>query len=537
MMLVYRDWRALWPGVLAIIVQHTVFSYLHNTGHGVHFFEPARVSLFKLTFHLGIALLHAAVASHWARALRRQALREAAHRRGLERANAELTANQAELEVANAELHARTLELELQAEEMQAGADALAERTAAVEAAGARYQSLVRAVSQIVWSMAPDGRMEDAPEWRAYTGQSIEAARGWGWLDAIHPDDQRRVAATWAAAVAVLGDYDTTYRARGADGRDRWFAVRGVPVLERDGATIREWVGVCTDIDERKRAEDERAALLTLERAARGEAEQARAEAEAANAAKSQFLATMSHELRTPLNAISGYAELLSMGLRGPVTDAQLEDLRRIRRSGQHLLSLINDVLNFARLEAGRVDLHVGDVAAAEVVAGAEALVGPQMRAKGILVEWGGCDPALRVRADAEKVSQILLNLLTNAIKFTAPGGRVTLGCDADGERVVVRVADTGRGIPADQIGRIFEPFVQVDRHLTRDSQQGVGLGLAISRDLARAMEGDLTVESTVGVGSRFTLVLPRADAAQAAPVPAPGWGGPATMPAGPALV
>jgi signal transduction histidine kinase len=308
-------------------------------------------------------------------------------------------------------------------------------------------------------------------------------------------------------------------------------------VLERDGATIREWVGVCTDIDERKRAEDERAALLTLERAARGEAEQARAEAEAANAAKSQFLATMSHELRTPLNAISGYAELLSMGLRGPVTDAQLEDLRRIRRSGQHLLSLINDVLNFARLEAGRVDLHVGDVAAAEVVAGAEALVGPQMRAKGILVEWGGCDPALRVRADAEKVSQILLNLLTNAIKFTAPGGRVTLGCDADGERVVVRVADTGRGIPADQIGRIFEPFVQVDRHLTRDSQQGVGLGLAISRDLARAMEGDLTVESTVGVGSRFTLVLPRADAAQAAPVPAPGWGGPATMPAGPALV
>jgi signal transduction histidine kinase len=238
------------------------------------------------------------------------------------------------------------------------------------------------------------------------------------------------------------------------------------------------------------------------------EAERARESAEAANRAKSEFLSTMSHELRTPLNAIGGYAELLDMGIRGPVTAEQREDLARIKRSSHHLLSLINDILNFARLEAGQVDFRIADVAVGALVGDVEGLVAPQLAAKSLVYEQR-CEGPTVVRADPERLRQILLNLLTNAVKFTAAGGRIRLLCDAVGATARIRVEDTGRGIPADQLAEIFEPFVQVDRHLTHQSQQGVGLGLAISRDLARRMGGELAAESTVAVGSTFTLTLP----------------------------
>jgi PAS domain S-box-containing protein len=251
---------------------------------------------------------------------------------------------------------------------------------------------------------------------------------------------------------------------------------------------------------------------------ARRELETARAAAEAANAAKSQFLSTMSHELRTPLNAIQGYAELLSMGIRGPTTDAQQDDFARIGRASQHLMSLITDILNFARLDAGQVEFHIEDVPLAPLVADLEVLVGRQIAAKQLRYDHDACAPDTPdrphlVRADPEKLRQVLLNLLTNAVKFTAPGGSVALACetDADAPVIRVRVHDTGRGIPPDQLERVFEPFVQIDRHRTHESQQGVGLGLAISRDLARRMGGDLTVTSTVDEGSTFTLTLPRA--------------------------
>ncbi len=250
---------------------------------------------------------------------------------------------------------------------------------------------------------------------------------------------------------------------------------------------------------------------------ARAEAERQRAAAHAANQAKSEFLSTMSHELRTPLNAIGGYAELLTLGLRGPVTDAQRQDLERLRRANQHMTGLVESVLNFARLDAGQVEYHFEAVRLGPVVADLEALVGPQFAAKGLAYDHDACGPDTRERphvawADAEKVRQILLNLLTNAAKFTDAGGRVTLACDTETTGVVrVRVADTGRGIAADQLDRVFEPFVQLDRQRTHASQQGVGLGLAISRDLARGMGGDLTAESEPGVGSTFTLTLPAA--------------------------
>ncbi|HEY0016871.1 MAG TPA: ATP-binding protein [Longimicrobium sp.] len=250
---------------------------------------------------------------------------------------------------------------------------------------------------------------------------------------------------------------------------------------------------------------------LAVERARLFQAEHAaRSEAERANLAKSEFLAVMSHELRTPLNAIGGYAELMEMGIRGPITPQQREDLRRVQTSQRHLLGLINEVLNYARLETGAVHYDLADVPLREALLAAEALVAPQAQARKLALSVEPCPPTLAARADAEKVRQILVNLLSNAVKFTDPGGRVELSCAQSAGRVQVVVRDTGIGIAADQLGRIFEPFVQVRADLTRTAE-GTGLGLAISRDLARGMGGDLTAASTPGAGSAFTLTLPAA--------------------------
>ena len=260
----------------------------------------------------------------------------------------------------------------------------------------------------------------------------------------------------------------------------------------------------------------ERTRLFEAERAARADAERARIEAEVANRAKGEFLAVMSHELRTPLNAIGGYAELIELGIHGPVTGEQRTALERIQRSQRHLLGLINGVLNYSRVEAGAVHYEIEDVPLDEVLAGCEALVAPQVRAKGLTLSHvaNGQAPGARpvvARADRDKVQQVVLNLLSNAVKFTASGGSIGLGVQATATAVRVQVTDTGRGIPTDQLERVFQPFVQVDAKLTR-TQEGTGLGLAISRDLARGMGGDLTAESTPGVGSIFTLTLPPAD-------------------------
>jgi len=249
--------------------------------------------------------------------------------------------------------------------------------------------------------------------------------------------------------------------------------------------------------------------LYEAERAARIAADKARAEAEAANRAKSEFLANMSHELRTPLNAIGGYVELIEMGIRGPVTAEQREDLRRIRASQHVLLGLVEDVLDVAKLETGRVQLEMAKVRVHEVLAGAEALVFPQLFAKSLAYQYRPCDPQLTVSADRERLQQVILNLLTNAIKFTSNGGEITLSVDATSEHVLIQVADTGRGIPAERLHDIFEPFVRVDSGFTRPTE-GAGLGLAISRSLSRAMGGDITVASALGEGSVFTLRLCR---------------------------
>lgn len=250
----------------------------------------------------------------------------------------------------------------------------------------------------------------------------------------------------------------------------------------------------------------------------------ARTSAEQANEAKSQFLATMSHELRTPLNAIGGYADLILQGIRGPVTEDQKQDLERIQRSQRHLLSLINDILNFAKIEAGKVDLHCRHVSMNESLSRLEVLVAPQLQLKNLTYNYYCCDPSYTSYSDPEKVQQILLNLLSNATKFTPDGGSITVKCGATATEMVIEVTDTGPGMEADRLEKIFEPFVQIDR-VHRSQIEGTGLGLSISRDLARAMDGDLTVASIPGKGSTFVLTLPReAQAKQTKPTgPPPG--------------
>jgi PAS domain S-box-containing protein len=233
-------------------------------------------------------------------------------------------------------------------------------------------------------------------------------------------------------------------------------------------------------------------------------------EAHEANRAKSQFLTTMSHELRTPLNAIGGYTELLEMGLRGPVTSEQREDLGRIQRSQKHLLGLINDLLNFARIENGHVELKVEEVSVEEELAAVQPLIEPLMTAKSLRYAQRHGDASVRCRADRDRMRQVLLNLLSNAVKFTPADGEITLGWHAREGAVDIHVRDTGPGIPTRKLELIFEPFVQLTNSLTRVTE-GTGLGLAISRELARAMEGDVTVVSQVGQGSTFTFSLPRA--------------------------
>jgi signal transduction histidine kinase len=297
----------------------------------------------------------------------------------------------------------------------------------------------------------------------------------------------------------------------------------GIVTAELRAADI-DWEGrpvrliALRDISDRKRAE-ERAVQLQRERLAR-------AEAEASSQAKSEFLATMSHELRTPLNAVIGYSELLDLGIAGTLSTDQHKQITRIRDSARHLLGLVNEILDLARVEAGKLTVQSEAAGARETIDSAIALAQPIAESRGILLT--NCDSSadIQYQGDEDRVRQILINLLNNAIKFTSAGGSVTIDCGTTPHRpanarlsdqgpwVTISVVDTGIGIPADRLASIFDPFVQVQTGHTR-SKDGSGLGLTISRRLARLMGGDLVVQSEPGKGSTFTLWLREATVAQ----------------------
>jgi signal transduction histidine kinase len=290
----------------------------------------------------------------------------------------------------------------------------------------------------------------------------------------------------------------------------RLVSLRDITARKEAELAARELAAAQAARDQAEAGEERAERLARKAQAAELEAQRARAEAEKANQSKSAFLATMSHELRTPLNAIGGYAQLMEEGISGPLTDKQREYLKRVRRSQRHLEAMINDVLDVAKIEAGRLDFEITEFSLHDGLSAVVALVEPQAGEKSIGFDFRGGVASIVVCADRDKVLQIVLNLVSNAVKFTPERGRISLDWSSDGERARVCVVDTGAGIPAEKLAAVFEPFVQVGVNLVGASR-GTGLGLTISRDLARRMGGDITVASEVGAGSTFTLTLPLA--------------------------
>ena len=316
-------------------------------------------------------------------------------------------------------------------------------------------------------------------------------------------------ALTSAAAAIESGDYEVRVEPTGA--AELAHLAAGFNRMAEEVGAARQELEMQTE-EAQATAEELELSLEELHEA-QVEAEGARRQAEAASRAKTDFLTIMSHELRTPLNAIGGYTELMEMELRGPITAEQRRDLARIRESQKHLLGLISAVLDLGRIEAGRVAYRMEPIALDAFLANVTSLVEPQAAAKSLRLECAAPPRGLAVMADREKLRQILLNLLSNAIRHTGADGRVIVSAKEQGTTVTITVHDTGEGIAPEALEHIFEPFVQLERSLT-STRDGLGLGLAISRDLARGMGGDLTAASEPGRGACFTLTLVGTDRA-----------------------
>lgn len=365
----------------------------------------------------------------------------------------------------------------------------------AIDEAGGLYRLLVESVRDYaIYAIDINGYIVSwnvgAERIKGYPADEIIGKH----LSIFYPEEMRHMPAVEMEVATREGRYeDESWRVR-KDGTRFWASVV-LTAIRDDSGTLVGFAKVTRDLTER-RAQQDRA----IEDAKRV------AEADAANRAKTEFLAAMSHELRTPLNAIGGYADLLTAGIGGELSEQQQQYLARIRTSQQHLLGIINDILNFVRLEAGQLHYEFESIPLGEIIDSVLRMILPQATAKGLELHWPA-EQHMPVHADRARLEQILLNVLSNAVKFTEHGGRIDITTISD-DMVRLRVSDTGIGIPVDQLERIFDPFVQVGRSLT-SPHEGAGLGLAISRDLARAMQGDLNVESTEGAGATFTISLP----------------------------
>ena len=404
-------------------------------------------------------------------------------------------------------------------------------RRAALEESERRFRLLVDSVQDYAIAMLdPDGRVRSwnrgAERLHGYTaeeaiGLPVERLYAPEDREAGFPGAQLRTAAR-------EGRFEEDgWRVR-KDGSSFWAHVVINAIRDEQGELL-GFVDVAGDLTDRHRAEQARETYLQQERRARGEAD-------SANRAKSQFLATMSHEIRTPINAIIGYADLLEMELKGPLTPGQREQVNRVQKSSQHLLGLVNDVLDLSKVEAGEMTVESHPAPLRTTARSAMELVEPQAAAKRItLSDVSECSPNVCFVGDEDRVRQVLLNLLSNAVKFTEPGGRVTIRCgvvdeapadvrvQGPGPWTLMEVVDTGVGIPEEEQARVFEPFTQVEGGYTR-RQGGTGLGLAISRRMARLMGGDLTVQSAPGEGSRFALWLPSTTESAAEPADVLRW-------------
>jgi PAS domain S-box-containing protein len=381
----------------------------------------------------------------------------------------------------------------------------LTDRRAAEEAlrvSEERFRQLVHSVKDYaIFMLDPAGYVSSwnlgAQRIKQYSEQEIV---GRHFSVFYPPEDLAAGKPAWELEVAEREGRveDEGWRLR-KDGTRFWANVV-ITALRSEADELVGFAKVTRDLTERRETE-----LRAMEAARRA------AEAEAANRAKSEFLTLMSHELRTPLNAIAGYADLLGMEIGGPVSDVQQGYLAKIQRSQRHLLGIINDLLNFSRIEAGQLAYETVPIPVRESVAAVVSMLERQAAQKGVRLSMGACPEHVRALADPARMEQVILNLCSNAVKFTGSGGRVDVSCaHADGW-VAVHVSDTGVGIAPGQTERIFEPFVQLGRDLI-SQHEGTGLGLAISRDLARGMGGDLVVHSEPGKGSTFTLTLPLAE-------------------------
>lgn len=284
------------------------------------------------------------------------------------------------------------------------------------------------------------------------------------------------------------------------DQKDREFLVTKYPIFDDNGDVVR--IGtIGADITEMKEAQD---ALI----AATAAAEVAKGEAEAANRSKSDFLAAMSHDLRTPLNAIIGFSEAINLQYFGPINAKYQEYANDIRWSGEHLLSLIGEILDLTTIEAGKLTLNIESLSVADVVAECEKIIKGEARSLGIVVALNVPDGLPTVRADRPAIKKIILNLLANALKFTPQGGKVTITGKATATDYILELRDTGVGIPAQDITAITDPFVKGAGDPYR-SQDGVGLGLAIVKSLVQLHDGGLDIDSHVGKGTLVTVTLP----------------------------
>jgi PAS domain S-box-containing protein len=377
------------------------------------------------------------------------------------------------------------------------------------------YRTLAESLPQLVWTCTGDGLCDyQSPQWAAYTGLSASDHRGRPWADPVHPDDAVSALAQWKRCSQSGTRFDAEFRIVAAEGSYRWFRTLATPLRGEDGQILK-WFATSSDIEDRKRAETELQAMAAaleqrVEERTR-ELQAAKERAESADRLKTDFIMSMSHELRTPLNTIIGFSATLLMRMPGPLTPEQGHHLRLVQSSGRHLLTIISDVLDVARIESGKYEIGCESVDVASVVLEVVAELQPLAYEKQLSLQCTVPPLPLRMTSDRRALKQILINLTANAIKFTDRGG-VTLTLEEarrnDRDVIDASVIDTGIGIAPADLPKLFAKFSQLSKSGTTSSG-GTGLGLYLSQTLAERLGGKIAVDSEPGRGSCFVLTLP----------------------------